>query len=456
MDTKVSKLGLLTMSIGGMIGWGAFMQPGLKFLPRAGVLNTMIGMFLGLIMVGTIASCYGIILNKSPKSQGGEYSYSKLAFSKAHSFVVGWFLIIVFIGIAALNTTSFALIFKNVLYPNADFITLYSIAGSPVTLGEILISIAVIGTFSWLILRGVRSVIVVQNIVTIALIIIVFAIFFMAMFSIDLSNSPFMTYMDAGQINLKAIISILVITPWAYYGVSNIPKVASDAKLPYKQVISITVLSLICGFFIYQMLLLLTATKFSAEALVGYKGWATGDAILSLFGKTGLFFITIGLAFAIFSGVNSFYMGATRVMSSMSEDGLLSSVFSKKHPKYGTPYISIFFILAIVIAAPFFGRQVLTWIVDMSALGGALVFFYTAFTAYRISAGFEKIVGLVATIFSAVFLALLVIPGSPGFLSGPSILALVVWSILGVVLYHLDAKKANWSNQEVAESVSSS
>ena len=125
MDTKVSKLGLLTMSIGGMIGWGAFMQPGLKFLPRAGVLNTMIGMFLGLIMVGTIASCYGIILNKSPKSQGGEYSYSKLAFSKAHSFVVGWFLIIVFIGIAALNTTSFALIFKNVLYPNADFITLF-------------------------------------------------------------------------------------------------------------------------------------------------------------------------------------------------------------------------------------------------------------------------------------------------------------------------------------------
>ena len=455
MDTKVSKLGLLTMSIGGMIGWGAFMQPGLKFLPRAGVLNTMIGMFLGLIMVGTIASCYGIILNKSPKSQGGEYSYSKLAFSKAHSFVVGWFLIIVFIGIAALNTTSFALIFKNVLYPNADFITLYSIAGSPVTLGEILISIAVIGTFSWLILRGVRSVIVVQNIVTIALIIIVFAIFFMAMFSVDLSNSPFMTYMDAGQINLKAIISILVITPWAYYGVSNIPKVASDAKLPYKQVISITVLSLICGFFIYQMLLLLTATKFSAETLVGYKGWATGDAILSLFGKTGLFFITIGLAFAIFSGVNSFYMGAARVMSSMSEDGLLSSAFSKKHPKYGTPYISIFFILAIVIAAPFFGRQVLTWIVDMSALGGALVFFYTAFTAYRISAGFEKIVGLVATIFSVVFLALLVIPGSPGFLSGPSIIALVVWSILGVVLYHLDAKKANWSNQEVAESVSS-
>lgn len=455
MEKKVSKLGLLTMSIGGMIGWGAFMQPGLKFLPKAGVLNTMIGMFLGLIMVSTIASCYGIILNKSPKSQGGEYSYSKLAFSKAHSFVVGWFLLIVFTGIAALNTTSFALIFKNVLYPNTDFITLYSIAGSPVTLGEVVISILVVSTFCWFILRGVQSVITVQNIVTIALIIIVFGIFFMAMFSVDLPNSPLMTYMDAGQISLKAIISILVITPWAYYGVSNIPKVASDAKLPYKQVILITIVSLICGFFIYQMLLLLTATRFGVGELTGYKGWATGEAISTLYGKVGLFFITIGLAFAIFSGVNSFYLGAARVMSSMSEDGLLSPIFSKKHPRYGTPYVSIFFILAIVVAAPFFGRQVLTWIVDMSALGGALVFFYTALTAFRISTGVERMVGLIATIFSSIFLALLIIPGSPGFLSGPSIFALVVWSILGVVLYHLDAKKAANTKVEAAESVAS-
>ena len=434
-EKRVSKLGLLTMSIGGMIGWGAFMQPGIKFLPQAGVLNTMIGMFLGLIMVSTIASCYGIILNKSPNSTGGEYSYSKLAFDKRHTFVVGWFLMIVFIGIAALNATSFALIFKNVVFPNADFITLYSIAGSPVTLGEIIISILVVLVFSWFIFRGVESVIKVQNIITIALIIIVFSIFFLSLGRIDFATSPLKAYANPGNINLSAIIAILVITPWAYYGVSNIPKVASDAKLPYKQVILITVASLICGFFIYQMLLLLTASMFSQSDLVGYKGWATGDAIKTLYGNTGLFFITIGLAFAIFSGVNSFYMGAARVMNSMSEDGLLAKGFSEKHEKYGTPHRSILFILIIIVAAPFFGRQVLKWIVDMAALGGALVFFYTALTAFRISTGIERAVGLAATIFSSIFLLLLVIPGSPGFLSTPSIIALILWTGLGVFFY---------------------
>ncbi|RSK25723.1 APC family permease [Bacillus sp. HMF5848] len=438
MERKVSKLGLLTMSIGGMVGWGAFMQPGLKFLPQAGVLNTVIAMFIGLIMVSTIASCYGIILNKSPNSTGGEYSYSKLAFNRKHSFVVGWFLLIVFIGIAALNATSFALIFKNVLFPDTNFITLYTIAGSPVTLGEALISVAVVLVFSWFMIKGVNAVIKVQNVVTIALIIIVVSIFFLALNKIDFANSPLITYSNPATINLSGIIAILVITPWAYYGVSSIPKVASDAKLPYKQVISITVLSLVCGFFIYSMLLVLTASMFSQNDLVGYTGWATGAAIKSLFGNAGLMFITAGLAFAIFSGVNSFYMGAARVMSSMSEDGLLSKKFSLKHKKYGTPYQSILFILFIIMAAPFFGRQVLAWIVDMAALGGAIVFFYTALTAYRISSGIERIVGAFATVFSSIFILLLVIPGSPGFLSIQSIIALVLWSALGVVFFLLD------------------
>lgn len=441
MERKVSKLGLLTMSIGGMVGWGAFMQPGIKFLPTAGVLSTVIAMFIGLIMVATIASCYGIILNHSPNSTGGEYSYSKLAFKNKHSFIVGWFLLIVFIGIAALNATSFALIFKNVLFPDANFITLYNVAGSAVTLGEVLLSIVVVGVFSWFMIRGVQAVVKVQNTVTIALIIIVIVIFVLALFRIDFVNTPLIAYAKPSTINLAGVISILVITPWAYYGVSSIPKVASDAKLPYKQVIRITVFSLICGFLIYTMLLLLTASMYSQKDLIGFQGWATGDAIRQLLGQSGLYLLTVALSFAIFSGVNSFYMGAARVMSSMSEDGLLAKRFSVKHSKYGTPYQAILFILLIIVAAPFFGRQVLTWIVDMSALGGAIVFFYTALTAYRISHGFEKVVGLIATIFSVVFVLLLVFPLSPGFLSPQSIIALVIWAILGVILYYVDLKR---------------
>lgn len=441
MEKKVSRLGLVTLSIGGMVGWGAFMQPGLMFLPNAGVLSTMVAMLIGVVMVSTIAACYGIILNQSPHSSGGEYSYSKLAFSKQHTFVVGWFLLIVFIGIAALNTTSFALIFKNVLYPDADFIELYKVAGAPVTLGEALISVLVILVFSWFMLKGVKAVVHVQNVVTVALIIIVFSIFFFGLWQMDFNAAPLNIHFGQGQIKFSEIIVILVITPWAYYGVSNIPKVANEAKLPYKEVIFLTVLSLVCGFFIYQMLLILTASSFSRESLAGYHGWATGDAIRNLFGTPGLFLVTTGLAFAIFSGVNSFFMGATRVMNSMSEDGLLPPRFSLKHKTYDTPYHAIGFILIIIVITPFFGREVISWIVGMAALGGAIIFFYTSWTAFKISKGGERVVGFIAIIFSSIFILLLIIPTSPGFLSNESIVALVVWSILGVALYKTENKE---------------
>jgi len=441
MEKRVSKLGLLTMSIGGMIGWGAFMQPGIKFLPVGGVLNTMIGMFIGLIMVSVIASCYGIILNKSPESAGGEYSYSKKAFSVKNSFIVGWFLLFVFIGITALNVTSFSLIFRNVLFPDVDFITLYTIAGSPVTLGEVLLSVVVVILFSQSMLKGVSWVVKVQNVVTVALIIIVVSIFALTLVNIDYETSPLVGYFSQGSFDLRSIIAILVITPWAYYGVSNIPKVASDAKIPYKQVIKITILSLVCGFLIYQILLFVTATYFSQNDLINYRGWATGDAISNIFGPKGLIFMTLGLTFAIFSSINSFYIGAVRVMQSMSEDALLPAKFALKHTKHGTPHNSIYFILLVVIISPFFGRQVLGWIVGMAAFGGALVFLYTSLTAYKISQGLEKTIGLLATIFSVIFIALLIFPLSPGFLSFQSIAVLIIWSLAGVYLYKTNNKR---------------
>ncbi len=441
MEKKVSRLGLVTLSIGGMVGWGAFMQPGLTFIPKAGVLSTMIAMLIGVVMVSTIATCYGIILNKMPDANGGEYSYSKLAFSERHTFVVGWFLLIVFIGIVALNATSFALVFKDVLYPNANFIELYQVAGAPVTLGEAIITILVIFVFSWFMIKGVKAVVHIQNVVTVALIIIVSLIFFLGLRQMDFSAAPLGVHFRQNQISFSEIITILVITPWAYYGVSNIPKVANEAELPYKEVVFLTILSLVCGFIIYQMLLILTASSFSRADLNGYYGWATGQAIKNLFGKAGVFMVTMGLAFAIFSGINSFFMGATRVMNSMSEDGLLPARFSVKHKKYGTPYQSIVFILIVIMITPFFGRKVMGWIVDMSALGGAIIFFYTACTAFKISQGIERIIGFVAIIFSSIFILLLVVPISPGFLAYESIIALVVWVVLGVILYKMKKNK---------------
>ncbi len=76
----------------------------------------------------------------------------------------------------------------------------------------------------------------------------------------------------------------------------------------------------------------------------------------------------------------------------------------------------------------------------MAALGGAIIFFYTSWTAFKISQGLERIVGLMATIFSSIFILLFSYTNVTGFLSNESIVALVVWSILGFVLYKMNSE----------------
>ena len=39
------------MALGGIIGWGCFMMPGLQFLPDAGPLGSVLGLFIATLLL---------------------------------------------------------------------------------------------------------------------------------------------------------------------------------------------------------------------------------------------------------------------------------------------------------------------------------------------------------------------------------------------------------------------
>jgi amino acid transporter len=112
---------------------------------------------------------------------------------------------------------------------------------------------------------------------------------------------------------------------------------------------------------------------------------------------------------------------------------------------------AIIFTLILTLTAPFFGREALLWVVDMSALGVTIAYFYSCFIAYKlfkwsdndtsnndrfsIVSPVRKFFALLGTISSIGFFLLLVVPGSPGFLSTPSWIALAVWVGLGALFF---------------------
>jgi amino acid transporter len=71
---------------------------------------------------------------------------------------------------------------------------------------------------------------------------------------------------------------------------------------------------------------------------------------VEVFGEWGAKLLLAGIVISIFGAVSGDMLGAPRVIFASSLDGNLPEVFSRVHPKFKTPYVSIIFFATLVCA----------------------------------------------------------------------------------------------------------
>ncbi|MGB3633050.1 MAG: APC family permease, partial [Rubrobacteraceae bacterium] len=250
-----------------------------------------------------------------------------------------------------------------------------------------------------------------------------------------------------------AVLAIVAISPWAYAGFDNVPQAAEEFDFPAAKAFGIIIAALIVAAAIYSALIFATAAAMPWQDLVASEpAWGTGEAIAGLFGAFGILILAIALCMGIFTGMNGFFVSSSRLLFAMGRARFIPSIFSKLHSTHRTPYAGIMLTCGVCLIAPWFGREVLLWIVDMTATGVTIAYLYACLVAYKIFrwsdsgsvnqtnivsvvAPVRKALSLLGAICAAGFLCLLVIPGSPGFLGIQSWIALFVWILLGVAFY---------------------
>lgn len=445
------------IALGSSIGWGAFVQP-TNWIAQAGPLGVIIGFSIGSLLMMLIAVSYGFLIRKFPVS-GGEFAYAYLSLGRTHAFISGWFLTLGYICIVALNASALALMFKFVFPSFVQNMKMYEIAGWDVYFTEVIIATIALVLFSYLNVKGTGLTGSIQFIFCIIMLLAV------VLLTVLVSASPM-----AGLENIKplfnpgissyaAIISIVAIAPWAYVGFDNVPQAAEEFNFSSKKAFSLIIFALIAAALLYSLMILTTAM---AEPWVEFVGqphaWGTAVAIKNVLGTSGTIILVTALSMGIFTGLNGFILSSSRLLFAMSRAKVLPAAFSKIHPKYGTPYIGIIFISIISLIAPWFGREVLLWIVDMSSIGVSIAYLYTCYTAYTLFkwspnqvtkpgmqfvAPFKKFLALIGAFSSIIFISLLLIPSSPAFLGIESRIALCVWIILGLVFYLFKRKEYN-------------
>ncbi|MFD1020225.1 APC family permease [Thalassobacillus hwangdonensis] len=445
------------IALGSSIGWGAFVQPA-NWMGQAGPMGAMLGFGIGALLMMVIAVSYGFLIKSFPVS-GGEFAYSFISLGRTHAFICGWFLTLGYICIVALNASAFALMFKFVFPRFVENLQLYQIAGWDVYGTEIVLATLALAVFGYFNVKGTGLSGRMQFIFCSVMVVSVVALTFLVGAQPESGFSNVQPMFPADKTAFAAVIAIVAMAPWAYVGFDNVPQLAEEFNFSSKKAFNLIILALIFAALLYMMMILATAMAQPWESLVAESLlWGTGTVVQDLLGTFGLVILVTALSMGIFTGLNGFTVSSSRLLFAMSRAKIIPEAFSRLHPKYNTPYVGIIFTVVIAMLAPWFGREVLIWVVDMSSIGVTIAYFYTSFTAYKLfkwnmGADFNPSVNVVAPmkkVFSAlgivvslVFLSLLLIPTSPAFLGIESRIALVAWIVLGIGFYLVKRKELN-------------
>ena len=468
LKKELSPMHVWAIAFGCIIGWGSFINPGKKFLPNSGVAGTAIAMVLGALVMVVIAFSYAYMVPKYPQA-GGEFTFTKNCFGKIPAYICGWFLVAAYLTNVPMNSTAIGLIVDG-LDGTLDLLKFgwhYQIAGFDVWMGETLFASAILILFGYLNIIGVKKAGFVQTVLASMLAICAFTLCVAGIVSAKAkginmlpiwgfdkaaaiaSNASTATINEFAHVGTKGVLSAILATfaiaPWAFVGFDTIPQAAEEFKFSYKKVMTIMVVAIAFGCFVY--------TSNNTVAAAALENWPdrvmAGDWVLliaaeELLGTFGKVLIGLGVSCAVLSGIMGFYLASSRLMYSMSRDGYLPEWFGILDEKYSTPKNAMIFCIIISLVGPVLGREALGWFVDMSAIGASIGYFFTsASTLVTIKKDNDgtatlKTMAVIGVIFSIAFviLQLVPIPGLSGVHFGKeSYILLVVWIILGMVFY---------------------
>ena len=426
------------LALGAIIGWGCFVLPGTAFLPKAGPGGTAMGMLIGALLIIVIAVSYGYLIRKFPIS-GGEFIYAKEAFGKRNAFVCGWAMILAYWSLIPLNATALAMISRYLFPGIIQQGLLYEIAGWEVYAGEVILASSAIILMALLNIRGIKQAAWMQTAIALTLVGCILVITFLVFCISDWSNLA--PGFPDGRRWWKGVFSIVAMAPWAFIGFDCIPQSAEEYNFSHRKSTFIMISAVLVAAILYIAVCAVTAVGVEPwqQLLDSRNAWPTGYVVRNTMGLAGIIVLGVAMFCAVVSGMNAFYISTSRLMYAMAKEGSLPKWFEHLSPKYGTPTNAILFTMAMSLFAPWFGREILLWIVDMTSVGAAIVFAYTTGSAavigYRNGSRKYTVFGIVGCLFSLFFLSLLIIPGMPGYLTFQSRVVLFVWILIGVAFY---------------------
>ncbi len=449
---------LVALGIGAIIGAGLFSITGGAAANNAGPAVT-ISFVIAAVACAFAGLCYAEFASMIPVA-GSAYTYSYATLGEFIAWIIGWDLVLEYAVGAATVSISWSRYFVKFLgyydihLPPGMTMSPFDtakLADGTIVHGMINFpAIFIVVLMSCLLIKGTRESAAVNNFIVGLKVSVVLIFIILGWGFINSDNyTPYIPANtgDFGNFGWSGIVRAAGIIFFAYIGFDAVSTAAQEAKNPKRDMpIGILVSLAIC-----TILYLLFAHVMTGVA--NYKSFQGADGIAPVavaidhMGKAGADGVIVpsypwlnkGIIIAILAGYSSvimvMLMGQSRVFFSMSKDGLLPKVFSKVHPKFGTPSKSnLLFMLFVSLFAAFVPARVVG---EMTSIGTLLAFVLVCIGVIVL----RKTQPDLPRAFKTPFVPLVPILGILSCLAmmlalpGDTWLRLIIWLIIGFAIY---------------------
>ncbi|WP_164507135.1 amino acid permease [Companilactobacillus furfuricola] len=329
LQRTIGPMGLIIMGIGVIVGAGIFITPGIIAANYAGpgVIFTYI---LAALVCAGAAFCYSEFSSSIPLA-GSAYTYAYSTFGEIIAWFVGWALLSEYMFTGATVAVSWSAYFRSLLegFGIKLPVFLQSAPGTPGNPGGRfdLIAFVVVLLITFLLLQGLNESVRLNTIMVVVKLIVIFLFVAIALFYIKPANfKPFLPYGVSG-IGKGASVAF-----FAFVGFDIISTASEEVKNPKKTmpigiISSLLICSALYALVSFALVGAVKYTKLNVADPVAFalkylnQNWAAG--IISLGAIMGMTTVMIVVIY-----------GGTRLIYSISRDGLLPKNLHKINKKH--------------------------------------------------------------------------------------------------------------------------